>query len=255
MTSLTASTRRRARRSRRPGSVLQTLGQRAIAIVERSVDGGDKQRRRCLVRAGELLGFGGRERAPRPLRGIRRERGGASRKLPRPRRRRERAHDRPSARARRQRPHRAPAWHGRDATRCDRDSSRRRWPRQARGAPATVVGRGGAVRGRADKRVRELDAAAHVEQAGVDRGAGHGQVEAEDRGGSVQQQRIAQGLGGGGDTSSCVSLGSRRRRVTKLCSTLLTTGGDRGSRTRLRHRRRSRCVAARGARAGCRGSR
>ena len=73
-----------------------------------------------------------------------------------------------------------------------------------------VVGRGRAVGGGADERVRELDARTDGEQAGVHRRADDGHVDPERLGGTVEQHRVAEGLRGRGeDEQSCARRGAR----------------------------------------------
>src|SRR5262245_61527442 len=65
-------------------------------------------------------------------------------------------------------------------------------------AVAVVCG-GRSVGGGSDEWVCEFDAPIEVEQPGVDRRADRGDVDAEDRGGTVEQYGVAEGLCGRGE--------------------------------------------------------
>ena len=174
----------------------------------------------ALRRAGQLLRLGGRERAPCPFPRIRRQRRGALEKGCRGGDAAASAvHGRPSAPARRRRPRPVPAWRAHDATRGDQDPSRHRWPRQGRGARAD--GRrwqpsGRRLSGRVGVRTRRAPsrrAIRHPPQA-PDMAMSRPRIPAA----RCSSNRSPRGSAAAVSTSSCVSLGSSRRRLAKLCS-------------------------------------
>ena len=120
--------------------------------------------------------------------------------------------------------------------------------------PIGISGR--SVGGRADEWVHELDASPDGEQPGIHCGGGRGHTDPEDLDRALQQDRIAQGLRGGGQNQQ-LRLGGEQQETLGDSSVRSCWRRDdgRGARIRRRDRRCATRVATREGQAGFRGSR